>query len=431
MMLSDKTTIAIIGLGYVGLPLSIEFGKEIRTIGFDLSAEKIQNCEAFFDPMGEVSVQAFENSKFCEFTNNPSSLSEADVIIICVPTPIDKEKNPDLSFVENAFELAGRNLKKNAVVVLESTVYPGVTEEVGVPILEKYSRGTWKETFFVGYSPERINPGDPDRTVRDITKVVAGDTTSTTEFLAQLYGRIIDAGIHKSPSIKVAEASKVIENTQRDINIALMNELAVIFDKLNLNTTDILKAASTKWNFLNFHPGLVGGHCIGIDPYYLMHKAKQLDYIPEIITAGRKINDNMSEFIAEKVINTMINNGNNLRKIKVAILGVTFKENCPDIRNSKVFDLRKHLMKSGVSIDTHDPLARNHDCEKEYGVGLKDWNYLSSYDCIILAVPHKYYLEKKKDELLSKLKPNGVFFDVKSAIYKDLTDFNNINFLTI
>ena len=431
MILSENTTVAIVGLGYVGLPLGIEFGKVRRTIGFDLSDSKIQNCKANIDPMGEVSPQEFKASKFFEYTNQPSILSEADVVIICVPTPIDQERNPDLSFVENAFELVGKNLKENAVVVLESTVYPGVTEDVGVPILEKHSKGIWKETFFVGYSPERINPGDPSRTVRDIIKVVAGDTEHTTEFLAQLYGQIIVAGIFEASSIQVAEASKVIENTQRDINIALMNELAMIFSKLGLNTTDVLAAANTKWNFLNFQPGLVGGHCIGIDPYYLMHKAKKLDYDPEIITAGRKINDNMSKFIAERAMSKMLNNGLELNKSEVAILGVTFKENCPDIRNSKVFDLRNHLIKHGCRVDAHDPIAQSEDCEQEFGVDLMDWQNLSVYDCIILAVPHEYYLGKQKSDFLSKLKSNGVLIDVKSAVYQKLKNTDHIDLLTI
>ena len=310
-------------------------------------------------------------------------------------------------------------------------MYPGLTEDIGVPILEKNSKGIWKKTFFVGYSPERINPGDQTRSVGDIVKVVAGDTEQTTEFLAQLYGQIISAGIHKAPSIKVAEASKVIENTQRDINIALMNELAVIFSKLNINTADVLAQASTKWNFLNFQPGLVGGHCIGIDPYYLMHKAKQVGYIPEIITAGRRINDDMSKFIAERTITKLIETDTELKRCSIAILGVTFKENCPDIRNSKVFDLRGHLIKFGCHVDVHDPVAINNECLEEYGINLIDWQNLNIYDCIILAVPHQYYLQKPRQELLSKLKQSGVFVDVKSVIYQDLNHSENINILSI
>lgn len=431
MILSDNITVAIVGLGYVGLPLGIEFGQKRRTIGFDLSHKKIENCRAHVDPMGEVSAKDFRAAKFFEFTNDSSTLLEADVIIICVPTPIDNEKKPDLGYVEKAFELVGRNLKENAVVVLESTVYPGVTEGVGVPILEKHSKLVWKETFFVGYSPERINPGDKTKTVRDIVKVVAGDVEHTTELLAELYGQIIDAGIHKAPSIQIAEASKVIENTQRDINIALMNELAVIFSKLNLNTADVLAAASTKWNFLNFQPGLVGGHCIGIDPYYLMHKAQQVGYQPEIITAGRKINDDMSKFIAKRTIDKLLDTGVELDKSNIAILGITFKENCPDIRNSKVFDLRNHLIGYGCRVDTHDPIAQGHECREEYGVNLIDWQSLKVYDCIVLAVPHQYYLAKPKEELLMKLKPQGILIDVKSVFNAEQNALEHINILAI
>src|SRR5512134_4154331 len=333
------TTVAVVGLGYVGLPLAAEFAKKYRTIGFDLSEEKVAAYRNHVDPTGEVSSAGFEAAAKLEVTTNARALREADFIIVAVPTPVDEAHNPDFGPLLGASASVGQNLTRGATVVFESTVYPGATEEVCIPVIEKHSGMKWKKDFFVGYSPERINPGDKERTLTKIVKVVSGDTPQTLERVARMYGSVVTAGVHRASSIKVAEAAKVIENTQRDLNIALMNELAIIFDRLGIDTKGVLEAAGTKWNFLKFSPGLVGGHCIGVDPYYLTHKAESVGYHPEVILAGRRINDGMGKFIAEQTVKHMIRNGSQVRGAHVNVLVLTFKEDCPDLRNSRVIDV--------------------------------------------------------------------------------------------
>ena len=362
------TTIAVVGLGYVGLPLAVEFGKKYRTIGFDLSAEKIESYKRFVDPTGEVSPADLKASTGLQCSTDPAVLAEADFIVVAVPTPVDDAHRPDFTPLVKSSESVGKHMKKGAIVVYESTVYPGATEEICIPILEKVSGLKWKQDFFVGYSPERINPGDKERTVTKITKVVSGDTAETLETVKQVYGSIITAGVYPASSIKVAEAAKVIENTQRDLNIALMNELSVIFHRIGIDTLDVLKAAGTKWNFLPFRPGLVGGHCIGVDPYYLTHKADMLGYHPQVILAGRRINDSMGKYVAEQAVKQMIAANRPVKGADVIVLGMTFKENCADLRNSKVIDVIRELQTYGVNVHVHDPIASSDECEHEYGV---------------------------------------------------------------
>ncbi|MFA9440456.1 nucleotide sugar dehydrogenase [Uliginosibacterium sp. sgz301328] len=409
------TTIAVIGLGYVGLPLAVEFGKKHPTIGFDLSATKVASYQDFIDPTGEVSSQDLRAATQLSCTCDPTALRAADFIIVAVPTPVDEAHQPDLTPLVSASQSVGRNLKRGAIVVFESTVYPGATEEVCIPIIERESGMRWKEGFFAGYSPERINPGDKERTVTRITKVVSGDTPATLEKVAEVYGSVITAGVFKASSIKVAEAAKVIENTQRDLNIALMNELAVIFHKLNIDTLEVLQAAGTKWNFLPFRPGLVGGHCIGVDPYYLTHKAEMLGYTPQVILAGRRINDGMGKYVAEQTIKQMIAADQPVKGARVIVLGMTFKENCPDIRNSKVIDVVRELQSYGVDVRVHDPIAVSAECEHEYGVALTKWDELPTAGAIVAAVSHHAYREMGLPKILEKLTRGGVFVDVKSS----------------
>lgn len=407
--------VAIVGLGYVGLPLAVEFGKQYRTLGYDLSEAKIQNYRRHYDPMGEVSDDSFRLAHHLTFTSDSSVLKEADIIIIAVPTPVDDAHIPDLSPLRSASQVVGKNLKEGAIVVYESTVYPGATEEVCIPILEQYSGKLWKKAFFVGYSPERINPGDKQRTLTKIKKVVSGDTPATLDQIADLYGSIIEAGVYRASSIKVAEAAKVIENTQRDLNIALMNELAIIFDRLNIDTLEVLQTAATKWNFMFFRPGLVGGHCIGVDPYYLTHKAEMLGYHPQVILAGRRINDGMASHIAQQTIKKLIQGGHNVSGSRVTVLGITFKENCADLRNSKVIDLIRELEEYGCDVSIHDPIASPSEAAHEYDIKLSDWADIPPAEALVVAVAHEDYVEMTIDNLLSKLKSRGVFIDVKSA----------------
>lgn len=341
------TTVAVIGLGYVGLPLAVEFGKKFKTLGFDLSKEKVAAYRDFRDPTGEVSTEDLRAASQLSCHSDPSVIAEADFIVVAVPTPVDAARQPDLTPLEKSSASVGKYLKKGAIVVYESTVYPGATEEVCIPILEQTSGLKWKQDFFVGYSPERINPGDKERTVTKIVKVVSGDTPETLEKVKEIYGAVITAGVYPAATIKVAEAAKVIENTQRDLNIALINELAVIFHEVGIDTLDVLEAAGTKWNFLPFRPGLVGGHCIGVDPYYLTHKAEMLGLHPEVIRAGRRINDGMGKYVAEQTVKQMIQAGSSIKGAKVIVLGLTFKENCPDLRNSKVIDVIRELQAYG------------------------------------------------------------------------------------
>ncbi|WP_079433573.1 nucleotide sugar dehydrogenase [Zoogloea sp. LCSB751] len=406
--------IAVIGLGYVGLPLAVEFGKKMKTVGFDLSAEKVAAYGRFVDPTGEVSSEDLKAAVHLTCSTDPKAVSEADFIIVAVPTPVDEAHQPDFTPLIKSSESVGRNLKRGATVVYESTVYPGATEEVCIPILEKYSGLKWKEDFFVGYSPERINPGDKERTVTKIVKVVSGDTPDTLKKVAETYGAVITAGVYPASSIKVAEAAKVIENTQRDLNIALMNELSVIFHKIGIDTIEVLKAAGTKWNFLPFRPGLVGGHCIGVDPYYLTHKADMLGYHPQVILAGRRINDSMGKYVAEQTVKQMIGAGHNIKGASVIVLGLTFKENCPDLRNSKVIDVIHELQSYGCNVVVHDPVAESAEAEHEYGVSLTAWDDLPRAKAIVAAVAHSEYSELGVGRLCEKLEPNGVFTDVKS-----------------
>lgn len=407
--------VAVVGLGYVGLPLAVEFGKKVRTIGFDLSASKIENYKKFIDPTGEVSSEQLQAASRLEVTTDPAMLAQADYVIVAVPTPVDIAHNPDFTPLIGASTTVGKNLKKGAIVIFESTVYPGATEEICIPLLEKHSGSKWLQDFHVGFSPERINPGDKEHTLTTILKVVSGDDADTLESVAQLYESVITAGVHRASSIKVAEAAKVIENTQRDLNIALMNELALIFDKIGIDTLEVLKAAGTKWNFLPFRPGLVGGHCIGVDPYYLTHKAEMVGYHPQVILAGRRINDGMAKFVAEKTVKSMISSGFQIKGAKVNVIGLTFKENCPDLRNSKVADIVHELESYGVDVHVWDPLADAGEARHEYAIDLeKSWASLPKADALIAAVPHKEVLAMSLTDFQSKLNDGGCFIDVKS-----------------
>lgn len=410
-----QNIVAIVGLGYVGLPLAVEFGKKFETIGYDLSESKIANYKKYIDPTGEVSKQDFLASFGLKVTNDPSEINRADFVIIAVPTPVDAAHQPDFSPLVKASTTVGKHLKRDAVVIYESTVYPGATEDICIPILEQESGLKWKKNFHVGYSPERVNPGDKEKKITKIIKVVSGDELETLDKIAKLYESIIDAGVYRASSIKVAEAAKVIENTQRDLNIALMNELSIIFSRIGIDTLEVLEAAGTKWNFLPFRPGLVGGHCIGVDPYYLTHKAEMIGYHPEVILAGRRINDGMASFIAQQTGMLLIRAGYSIKTAKIIVLGLTFKENCPDLRNSKVADVVYELQNFGWDVSVHDPIADPKDAIDEYGISLMNWADLPSADAIVAAVSHKEYLELPFTDLLGKLKSGGVFVDVKSV----------------
>lgn len=414
----NQDCIAIIGLGYVGLPLAVEFGKHYPTIGFDINPNRIKELSEGFDRTLEVESEHLSSATQLEFTTNLETLAKATIFIVTVPTPIDKNKRPDLTPLIKASETVGKVLKQGDIVVYESTVYPGCTEDDCVPVLEKFSGLKFNVDFFCGYSPERINPGDKVHTVTKIKKITSGSTPEISEKVNALYASIITAGTYLASSIKVAEAAKVIENCQRDINIAFVNELALIFDKMNIDTLDVLEAAGTKWNFLPFRPGLVGGHCIGVDPYYLTHKAEEIGYHSQVILAGRKINDNMGAFVANKVVKLMIKKGINVNTSKALVLGITFKENCPDIRNSKVIDIIAELQDFGVEVDVYDPNAEAHEVMEEYGVHLIK-NIEQKYDSVILAVAHDAFNQIKIDELLNT---NGVIYDVKAKLDKQLID---------
>jgi len=398
----------------VGLPLAVEFGKTVRTVGFDLSKEKVEAYRKYVDPTGEVSEEDLKSAHLLEPTTDPARLREADFLIVAVPTPIDAAHRPDFSPLIGASITVGRHLKKGATVVYESTVYPGATEEVCIPLLERESGLKWKRDFFVGYSPERINPGDREHTLTRIVKVVSGDTPDTLERVARMYERVVEAGVHRASSIKVAEAAKVIENTQRDLNIALMNELALIFHRMDIDTTEVLQAAGTKWNFLPFRPGLVGGHCIGVDPYYLTHKADMLGYHPQVILAGRRINDGMGHFVAEQTVKQLIQSGAHVKDSDVIVLGLTFKENCPDLRNSRVIDIVRELQSFGARVSVHDPLADAGEAMHEYGVPLCSWAELPRASAIVAAVAHDEFRMRPIDDYVGKLLPGGLYVDVKS-----------------
>jgi UDP-N-acetyl-D-galactosamine dehydrogenase len=413
------TTIAIVGLGYVGLPLAVAFGKRFPTIGFDLSATKVEAYGRHVDPTGEVSTEDLRAAKHLRVTTEPEALKAAEFVIVAVPTPIDDAHNPDFGPLLGASESVGRNLQRGATVVFESTVYPGATEEVCIPVLERHSGLVWKRDFFVGYSPERINPGDRERTLTKITKVVSGDTPETLERVAQVYGAVVEAGVFRASSIKVAEAAKVIENTQRDLNIALMNELSLIFHRVGIDTLEVLQAAGTKWNFLPFRPGLVGGHCIGVDPYYLTHKAEMLGYHPQVILAGRRINDGMGKFVAEQTVKQLIQGGSSVKGADVIVLGLTFKENCPDLRNSRVIDVVRELQSYGATVHVHDPVAQPEEAMHEYGVKLVPWDALPRAAAMVAAVSHHEFKARPIDDYVAKLAAGGLFVDVKCQMVPD------------
>jgi UDP-N-acetyl-D-galactosamine dehydrogenase len=423
MAMSSGFIVAVVGLGYVGLPLAVEFGKQRRTIGYDLSEEKISAYRSHLDPAGEVSSENLKAAALLEFYTDPCRIGEADFIIIAVPTPVDATHSPDFEPLLASSTTVGKYMKRGAVVVYESTVYPGATEEICVPILERESGFKWKKDFHIAYSPERVNPGDKEHTITKIVKVVSGDDEPTSQVVSDLYESIITAGVYRAGSIKVAEAAKVIENTQRDLNIALMNELAIIFDRLGIDTVEVLRAAGTKWNFLNFRPGLVGGHCIGVDPYYLTHKAEMVGYHPQVILAGRRINDGMAAFLAQQTIKQMIDAGNAIKGARVVVLGLTFKENCPDLRNSKVAELVRELKDYGCKVFVHDPIAEPAEAKREYGIDLVSWGSLPQADAVVAAVAHQEYLDMPPRWITALIRTGGVFVDVKSAHSKD--DFLN------
>jgi len=420
-------TISVIGLGYVGLPLAVAFSEKYKVVGFDIAKSRIEELNRGYDRTLEVSEDELKESlkRGIKFTDKLEDIKEANVYIVTVPTPIDNHKNPDLTPLKKASETVGKVLKKGDIVIYESTVYPGCTEEVCIPILEKVSNLKFNKDFYVGYSPERINPGDKEHTVKKIKKVTSGSTPEIAKEIDELYASIIEAGTHLASSIKVAEAAKVIENTQRDINIAFVNELALIFDKLGIDTKDVLEAAGTKWNFLKFTPGLVGGHCIGVDPYYLTYKAKEIGYHPEIILAGRRLNDNMGIFVANKVIKLMIQKGHTIKGSKVLVLGITFKENCPDIRNSRVIDVIRELEEFGVNVDVYDPWAERDEVKKEYNLDLLstiNHQQLTDYDGVVLAVAHKEFKALESEIKRIKENSNLVVYDIKSFFDKSVVD---------
>ena len=414
MIALEQEKICVIGLGYVGLPVALSFAKKLPTVGFDIRQKRIDELKRCYDDTAEVTTADLTRTKL-ELTADPARLKDCTFFIVAVPTPIDSNNRPDLGPVIAASKTVGPHLKKGDVVCYESTVYPGVTEDVCGPILEKLSGLKVGVDFFLGYSPERINPGDKEHTFERIVKVTSGDTPESAERVARAYAAVVTAGVHRAQSIKVAEAAKVIENTQRDLNIALMNELAVMFEKMNLRTKDVLDAAGTKWNFLRFTPGLVGGHCIGVDPYYLTTKAEELGYLPEVILAGRRINNNVGPFIAQKCVQFLSTGDLPLKAAKVGILGLTFKENVPDLRNSKIPDIVTALKQYGISAMVHEPLGDAAEAKHEYGITLASLDDYRDLDVLIFAVSHQQYIDQRAD-LLARLKPGGVVVDVKSAL---------------
>jgi len=421
---NKKEKLAIVGLGYVGLPLAVEFGKIVHTIGFDLNQKRILELKNYMDVNNETTSEEIKSASLLKVTSSPEKLKEAKFIIVAVPTPITKNKQPDLSCLTSASEIVGKNLSKGSIVVFESTVYPGVTEEVCVPILEKYSKLKFGKEFKVGYSPERINPGDKEHSIKAVIKVVSGCDEETLEEVSGVYGLIAKVGVYKAESIKVAEAAKVIENTQRDLNIALMNELAVIFHKMGIDTSDILRAAGTKWNFIKMQPGLVGGHCIGVDPYYLTFKAEELGYHPQVILAGRKINDEMGKYIADQTVKMLIEANKTVKGAKVMVMGITFKENIRDIRNSRVIDIINELKQYEIEVIICDPMAEKEAVKHEYGVGLTEYRKDIKADAIVVAVSHNVFKQKLTlNALKNHLSNNGtkgVVIDVKGVFDKDM-----------
>lgn len=421
-LVDKKAKLAVIGLGYVGLPIALEFARKISVIGFDINASRIEMMKKNIDPSNELDEAAFRGCDIT-FTDSLDVLKEARFFIVAVPTPVDEHNVPDLVPVKKASETIGKVIKKGDYVVFESTVYPGCTEEDCLPVIEKLSGLRNIKDFKLGYSPERINPGDKKHTLARITKVVSGCDAESLEEIAKVYGLVVEAGVHKASCIKVAEAAKIIENTQRDLNIALMNELSIIFDMMNINTYEVLEAAGTKWNFLKFQPGLVGGHCIGVDPYYLTYKASELGYDPEVILAGRNINDNMAKYVAKKVVQHIIRNSGDVKSAKVLVKGATFKENVSDIRNSKVADMVKALRSFYVNVDVEDPYADSAQLQHEYGFGLAE-KIANDYDAVIITVPHKDYLELDENYYAGITRPQGLIADLKGIYRNKITNRN-------
>jgi UDP-N-acetyl-D-glucosamine/UDP-N-acetyl-D-galactosamine dehydrogenase len=421
MNISDKR-IAIIGLGYVGLPLAVEFGKKYQTLGFDIDESRITELKNGTDRTLEVSDIELAEITDLAFSNNIDDLKSANIYIVTVPTPIDEHKQPDLTPLVKASEILGKVVSKSDIIIYESTVYPGATEEICIPVVERVSGLTFNKDFYAGYSPERINPGDKEHRVTNISKVTSGSTPEIAEMVDQLYKSIIIAGTHKANSIKVAEASKVIENTQRDVNIALINELSIIFNKLNIDTLEVLEAAGTKWNFLPFRPGLVGGHCIGVDPYYLTHKAKTVGYHPEIILAGRRLNDGMGAYVVSQLVKKMLKKQIQVDGANILVMGLTFKENCPDLRNTKVVDIVKELKEYNINVDITDPWCSREEAQQEYGLSLTQTPDNNKYDAIILAVGHNSFKELGVDSIRQLGKENSIIYDLKYLLPKESVD---------
>jgi UDP-N-acetyl-D-galactosamine dehydrogenase len=408
-----NTKIGIIGLGYVGLPLAVEFGKQYPTVGLDLKKDRVDELSTGRDSTLEVTSEELAEARQLSFSSSPEALADCNVYIVTVPTPIDSHNQPDLSYLKGASESVGGLVKIGDVVIFESTVFPGATEEVCIPVIEEVSGLEYNRDFFAGYSPERINPGDKEHRVSNILKVTSGSTPEVGDYVDALYASIITAGTHRASSIRVAEASKVIENTQRDLNIALINELALICNQLGIDTEEVLVAAGTKWNFLPFRPGLVGGHCIGVDPYYLTHKAQEVSYHPEVILAGRRLNDDMGKYITEQVVRLMMDNKIQVSGSRVLVMGLTFKENCPDLRNSRVIDIVNSLKKYSVQVDVHDPMVEPDNARAEYGMEMLAEPQAGQYDAVIVAVAHNQFRETGAAGIRAYCKPDGVLYDVK------------------
>ncbi len=422
MLLEIQDKIAIVGLGYVGLPLAVEFGKYLDTVGFDIDTERVEELKAFQDRTLEVLSEEIKSSKNLSFSHDLSNIKDSNIYIVTVPTPIDKHKRPDLSSLEKASTMIAGIIKKNDIVIYESTVYPGATEEVCVPILEKISGLVFNKDFFCGYSPERINPGDKNHRLENITKITSGSSEETAVKVDNLYKMIIKAGTYKASSIKIAEAAKVIENTQRDVNIALINELAQIFNKLDIDTHEVLQAAETKWNFLPFKPGIVGGHCIGVDPYYLTHKSAEVGHHPEMILAGRRLNDDMPKYIVDRFITLMISRGLKVADSNILIMGLSFKENCPDIRNTKVIDIIEGLVEFNCNVDVYDPWVDAKDALKDYGISLIKNIENKKYDGILISVAHQEFKEWGVSKIRSYGKEHSILFDLKNLFNSTDTD---------
>ena len=420
---AERSRVAVVGLGYVGLPLAVEFGKKLDVVGYDINPRRVAELEAGSDHTLEVSDEELAGATRLRFTTDPQEMRGANVYIVTTPTPIDAAKQPDLTPVLSATETIARTLRRGDVVIYESTVYPGATEERCVPVLESVSGMKFNEDFFVGYSPERINPGDKEHRVSTIVKVTSGSTPEVADFVDELYNLVVKVGTHRAPSIKVAEAAKVIENTQRDVNIALINELAVLFDRLGIDTEDVLKAAGSKWNFLHFRPGLVGGHCIGVDPYYLTYKAQMVGYHPEIILAGRRLNDSMGSYVASQLVKRMTKEGIPVKGARVLVMGLTFKENTPDLRNTRVVDIIDELSEYGISVDVHDPWVDAGEAREHYGVELVAEPAAGAYDGIILAVAHRQFRAMDAEQLRGFGKAEGhVLYDLKYVLPADAAD---------